>query len=269
MPLSGIIRFAITAVVIVSIMVYIMNVKEGFEPKKNNNVKEGFELKINNSVFKYMNDEVDRIDDSKLPVINILTRTGTREKCFNNLVESLGKQTYKKYKHYKTNDNRDNKFLKGCKHVVEVDKIEKKTKEHCPYNKYLSHGINHMTDGWVIIIDDDAKFIDVTFLYKLAHVCAVTSKDEILIYQVKGMKRLIPRKKLYERWGLGRIDMACFCIHSSLLKKFPFDDKCGGDFNIIDKITKNGNPVNFINTLPIGIWANYMGGQSHGKDIIC
>ena len=57
--------------------------------------------------------------------INILTRTGNRKQCFNNLILTLNKQTNKNFKHIKSNDNKKCTFLNNYNNVIDVNKINK------------------------------------------------------------------------------------------------------------------------------------------------
>ena len=42
-----------------------------------------------------------------------------------------------------------------------------------------------MEDGWVIILDDDSKLVDNTFIEKLAEICSTSNENDVLICNQK------------------------------------------------------------------------------------
>lgn len=204
-----------------------------------------------------------------LPKINIITRTGTRENCFSILKKSLQTQTFKNYVHYKTNDNPFNSFLQNEKNVINVThlKSERCKKIPCPYNRYLNEAVREITDGWVLIIDDDAKFVNDRFLQELATLCSKKKPSEIFLYPIyfRSRKQIFP---LNHSLRIGTFDMASICIHSSVLKQYNFTGRCGADFELIHFLQRKGFKVSIENKLPIGVWGNYNGSRK-GKNIDC
>lgn len=211
-------------------------------------------------------------------LIHIFTRTGTRETCFRRLKKSLELQRYSQYKHIISNDNKNNRYLEKEKYVVPVQKEKKNFEWICPYEKYLNE-LCKVADGWIIFMDDDAKFINSKFLYKLGQLCKKTSKEKVIIFRIyfgknKNIRPVTSSLKIgldlfrensdKKHW----IDMASICIHSSLLKKYPFTKLCGGDMLLIKRLERDGVPIIVDKKLPIGIWAN-SDGSAKGKDIIC
>lgn len=201
--------------------------------------------------------------------INILTRTGNREKYFKTLEDSIKNQTYKNIRHIKSNDNPNCDYLIEKSDVINV--IKDVTLGRGFYNTYLNTLGAKVTNGWVIILDDDSKLIDNTFIEKLADKCSKYSEFDILIYKSflleEGNKYVIPsdknfKNKIIQRCG---IDMACFCFHMNVFKTIQFDGRLMGDYHFLEKISQSYNyKFNFID-LPIGIWANYDGAKN-GKN---
>ena len=222
----------------------------------------------------YYMKQLKKINDTK---INILTRSGKRKDCFIILRESIEHQTHKNYKHIISNDNKDNDFLKKYDNVVSVDYIKKDKEKykdikssHCPYNLYLNKLINETSDGWNIIIDDDAILIDKNFLRNLAKECSKAKKDEILVYDIfiGGSKEKSPikfDKQLKHGIIKGHIDMNSFAFHSSCTIRH--DDKCAGDYNFIKNAQINGYKLKYIK-IQQGVWSNYSG-WSHGNNVTC
>lgn len=201
-----------------------------------------------------------------IETITILTRTGTRESCFIRLKKSLESQHFHHYKHLISNDNGDNLFLEKENNVIPVEPAIKTFFWECPYNEYLNK-LTALADGWIIIIDDDAKFVAPSFLERLSKLCKNTKKENVIIYRIYygKMKEIRPLNKSLKK---GTIDMANICIHSSLLKKYPFGRNCGGDWTLLKQLKNDKVPIVFDKTLPIGVWAN-TNGKSGGKEIEC
>lgn len=194
------------------------------------------------------------MDNTTLPRINILTRSGIRKDYFQRLKKSILEQTYKNVRHIVSCDNPDCNFLQD-EEVVSVEKHPNKGK--CFYNLYLNKLANHVEDGWVIILDDDSKLINNRFLEKLASICNSTKPNKVIVFPAKYHKRVLPPRPRIIR---GRIDMCCFCVHHSVFKNIKFDARCGGDFNFLNKIRLSKKySMKFCNKLPLGIHANYDG----------
>ena len=202
------------------------------------------------------------------PFFYILTRSGTREDSFFILKKSLEKQTYKNYEHIISNDDSENNFLKEEKHIIQLNNLKKKKKNftHCPYNLYLNELIKNIKeDGWVLIMDDDSKFIRINYLEQLSKICSTTDKNHIIILKtfIGKYKTRFPSS---DELKFRTVDMSNLCIHSSVLRQFQFSDECGGDFLLVEKLKKKGYYFKFPKLLSIGIWANHFGFMG-GKDI--
>lgn len=193
--------------------------------------------------------------------INILTRTGTRDKYFKALNETILTQTYNNIRHIKSCDNDDCTFLDN-----EVDVFKVKRNRGAGrgfYNLYLNELASKVDDGWIIILDDDSKLIDDKFIENLANECSNSDIKDVLIYQSYHIekKQKIPNDNKFKnkKVQLYNIDMSCFCAHYSLFNKVKFNGNLGGDAYIMDKIKKlEDYKFKFIDITP-GIWANYDG----------
>lgn len=198
-------------------------------------------------------------------LINILTRTGNREKYFKTLKDSIEMQTYKNIRHIKSNDNPNCTFLTDETDVFPV--VKDRSGGGVFYNLYLNHLGEQLKEGWVVVFDDDSKLIEPDFLEKLAEVCETSNENDILIYQSKIVKNtIIPNDINFEHKRIERakIDMINFCAHYSVFSKFKFTSKGCGDFFFLDDIKKS-NEYNFkFVKLPIGAWANYDGCKKGG-----
>ena len=200
-------------------------------------------------------------------MITILTRSGNRPNDFKTLVTSINKQTIKP-PHFISNDNPKCTFLSKEKHVFPV--IPERDKGEAFYNIYLNELVSKVTEGWILILDDDSKLIDNEFIEKLSKLCEETYNNQVIIFQsfLGKEKRILPndyrmKNRIIEK---GQIDMGCFCVHVSCLKQVKFDGRIGGDYNILVKLKQKGFCFKFVEKLPIGIWANYQGNKG-GKNI--
>lgn len=214
-------------------------------------------------------DNTQQHQESNCILINILTRTGRRRKYFENLQQSISSQSYNNTRHIKSNDYPQCDYLTPDNDVINVN--PQKELGNGFYNLYLNTLGDAVSNGWVIILDDDCKLINENFLSQLAKECAKAKHTDVLVYQsyIHPNKTVYPSEHNYtnERIVLGDIDMACFCLHYTLFRKFRFDARKGGDFNFLNKITKDPQyNLKFVR-LPIGIWANY-DGPKHGSTAI-
>lgn len=211
------------------------------------------------------------LNDNHSPVvtINILTRSGTRKKCFHNLKKSIYNQTYPFIRHIVSNDN-DSIYLDQYNDIVTVHKKDKTQDKKCPYNTYLNDLKNKTVDGWCIILDDDSVLIDNDFIYNLAVICERHTTNDLLIIPSAAGKwsyRMPKHKRVYE-YKPGQIDMINIVFHSSASKNIRFTENCAGDWHIYDKFKKAGYNVKYIDDIPIGLWANYEGNRQ-GKNSDC
>lgn len=203
---------------------------------------------------------------SDYPTINILTRTGTRTTYYKTLKDSIHNQTYKNIRHIKSNDNPECTFLSNEVDVVSVEK--KKEKGSGFYNLYLNDLGKQVDNGWIIVLDDDSKLIDNTFIESLAKICAKSREKDVLIYQTRlAKRRIVPKDELFKQKSIVkyRIDMSCFCVHHTVFKKFPFNAERMGDFRFLNSIKRTKQYCFRFVTLPIGIWANY-DGEKYGEN---
>jgi hypothetical protein len=195
-------------------------------------------------------------------VINILTRTGNRETYYKTLKDSIDLQSYENIRHIKSNDNANCSYLKDEEDVICVSPNRKAGRAF--YNLYLNDLGKQPKEGWVIILDDDSKLIDATFIEKLAKICDKSSENEVIIYKARIYKdRILPKDDNFRNniFQNGDIDMACFCVHYSVFSNFKFKADVCGDFHFLNLI-KNSNKYKFKYVdLPIGIWANYDGAK--------
>lgn len=98
-------------------------------------------------------------------LINILTRSGSRENAFKRLLASIESQTYhrrRKIRHIKSNDNPAScGYLCGMEDVVNVNLevkhhgVNQSQNNLYPWNDYLNTLGAKVNDGWINVLDDD------------------------------------------------------------------------------------------------------------------
>lgn len=196
--------------------------------------------------------------------INILTRTGNREKYYQTLKSTISSQTYQDIRHIKSNDNPNCTYLSSEEDVYHVEKDKSLGKAF--YNVYLNEIGSKVTDGWVLILDDDCKLTDNVFIERLANECSNASENEILIFQsgIFPQRLILPINSDFENKFIKpcAIDMACFCMHHSVLKDVQFDGRRMGDYNFLKKVEEKTKYAFKFVRIPPGIWANYDGAKN-------
>jgi len=197
-----------------------------------------------------------------MTLINILTRTGNRPNYYKTLKDSIDLQSYENIRHIKSSDNPKCSYLSDETDVIRV--TPDKTAGRAFYNLYLNDLGAVLKEGWVIILDDDSKLCDASFIEKLAKLCDNVKENEVLIYKAKIYKdRVLPKDDHFRRnvFVNGDIDMACFCVHYSVFSHFKFQAGVCGDFHFLNLI-RNSKKYRFKYVdLPVGIWANYDGAK--------
>nr|QOI90594.1 hypothetical protein HWQ62_00463 [Pyramimonas orientalis virus] len=196
-----------------------------------------------------------------LPRINVLTRTSERPTCFSILKQSFDNQTYKNKRMLISSDT-ESSYLNCIDGVHKQTNVDKSTP--CFYNLYLNNLWKNVTEGWIMFIDDDAKFVDSRFLSSLAKKCATLDKNTILIVNTYygPTKDPFPRKLAH-----GNFDMCNICVHHTCTHRFP--NRCSGDWIFLQQLLKDQRyKIEHFNNKQIGIWANYMG-KANGRKVVC
>ncbi len=184
------------------------------------------------------------------PLINIITRTANRPKGLAKLVESIGNQTHRNIKHWITVDHTASmayavQYAGDSCEILQINKKEVMTRSDIPdpntgdrfiYNLYLNDVLSKITEGWVIIIDDDDSFADNNAASTIVKNMQFT--NDMIIYQMRYPDgTVLPDEDSFNQPPqLGRIGMPCITVHHSLAKQFNFDGWKCGDYRYISKI---------------------------------
>ena len=196
--------------------------------KKNNKIVEKRNKILDD--FEYKNDE---------NLINILIRTSKRPKAFKINIDSILKQNYKKFKLLISHDNKETKsyiieVLKDCKLDYKLFEV-KKTDEYYSYNDYCNTLLNNVTDGYIIFLDDDDKFLhDNALKYINEHLL----EDRFLAWEYQRPDKIIgPKKGDIKK---GNITSCGFCYHSKFKSFWP--SQIGSDYEFVKNLV-NTNPL--------------------------
>jgi len=164
------------------------------------------------------------------PLIYILTRTCNREKLFGQCVNSVLSQKYPKMRHIVSYDNKETaSYVAHYQHIYKVvDLIAQKSKLHP--NQYIDCLYDYIPKnepGWVLVIDDDDKFMtDVAIHYLKSY---LTDPKKLIIWMLhRPDKYIYPRNK--DLPVVGEIGTCCYLYHSSVIQKGHWGLTGIGDF---------------------------------------
>lgn len=185
--------------------------------------------------------------------INIITRTGSRRGCYNQLAYSLSQQTHTNFRHILTVDKEDCDYLTNVddRDIVRVTGRPKTFSGTCYYNTYFNDAIKRCDpDSWIIFLDDDLHVYDNEFLSRISKIASVTPKDTFFTL------------------GKNTYDTATICVHRDLAIKHKWGSNCGGDIAYIYTLLKGGAKRVVYNDLDPGCHINYFG-KSNGSHNNC
>ena len=213
--------------------------------------------------------------DSPAPLLNILTRSGNRRLLFEALRESLSRQTYTNIRHIVSNDNSysTDPYLRP-NDGYDVLSVSANRSVPAFYNLYIDTLAAEVSDGWIMIIDDDAKFIDETFLERLSAEIRVRSPRDILTfpgYIGKGRNLVGIEDSFLPAPRFTEVDMSNFCVHHTVLKQLPITMLYPGvdHWMLTQWHTNPQYNMVWIGNLPKGVWANYQGARHSKHDPMC
>ena len=210
-------------------------------------------------------------------IFNILTRTSNRPNGFDKCYNSIINQTYKNINHIVSYDNdKDLDYLnKYDLTKVKVDrefliktdtsKVQKSPNFwFSPHNLYLNVLLEHVSDGWIIFLDDDDMLLSDTVIEEINN--SLVDEDTMLIWQMRypnGM--ILPNNSDYKlkKIRLGGIGGSCFTFHSKWKDVAKWDAYKCGDFRFLEKLSKSIPNKKWIDSPFIQL----NNGGGHGKRI--
>ncbi len=181
---------------------------------------------------------------------NILTRTSNRPNGFDRCYNSIKNQTYKNINHIVSyDDDKDLYYLDN----YDVSKIKINREEiikndtsidpknpnfwFSPHNLYLNVLLEHVSDGWIIFLDDDDMLLSDTVIEEINNF--LVDEDTMLIWQMRypnGM--ILPNNSDYKlkKIRLGGIGGSCFTFHSKWKNTSEWDAYKCSDYRFLEKI---------------------------------
>ena len=169
---------------------------------------------------------------------NLLIRTASRPNYFKRCLNSIDSQTYKNIRKYIICDEENdiNTYVKSYMDtsknvtVIQLDRIERKSRRLFPYNSYINEVANDVKDGWTIIINDDVYLKDSNVLFKLAERIKSDGNDPENAYICKSSKflRETPTGCDLSVLKEGDIHLSSVVVHTSKLANYYFS-KCSRD----------------------------------------
>lgn len=181
------------------------------------------------------------------PLINIITRTSGRPNSFKRCNESIKNQTYKNIRHIVSIDNLEDKkyvestgsewfFIDKEKIVAQPDIPDPKTGKKFIYNLYFNELFSKVTDGWIIILDDDDYLAHENVIQKI--VSLISSDNDMVLWQMKYPHgNVLPTaQEIGLQPRLGRIGSPCIMVHSKIAKSIVWDGWKCGDYRYISKV---------------------------------
>ena len=195
--------------------------------------------------------------------IYILTRTGNRQRSYERLLHTLTEQTIPadQVTHLVSVDLPTCSYVHPPAHIINIERKPKQDRNHCPYDRYIAELLSHTGDGWVMVLDDDAQFIDSEHLLRVSRVLQEASPGMLFLQPtLHGRKRKeLPFQKPQDpkHWV---IDMANLIFHSSLKRRLQIGEQCGTDKSSYLQAKMLGVPIHHL-PIPPGIWANCEGNR--------
>jgi GT2 family glycosyltransferase len=185
------------------------------------------------------------------PVVNFLIRTSGRPHSFARLLSSIEAQGFgggsaRVYVSADTAESLAYARVHGLvTEVVPVRRHARMDPSHAPYNLYMNHLLDKVTDGWVVFLDDDNVLED-----GLRELLASTVLDPRKVYVTRCVNdrsgRLIPSGSSWGRRVVaGDIDTINLLVHASIAKKYQWDDMTGGDYRYAMALVRGEGLVNF------------------------
>jgi hypothetical protein len=181
-------------------------------------------------------------------MFNILTRTNNRPKYFFLCHQSIKSQDYKgTVKHYVSiDDPKTMEYIDMYRNRLNTVNVERKQKmqpNSFPYNSYLDAMLSKIEDGWVMVLDDDDKFMKNESLSIISEKIKELGEDAencLLLWKVKIGTRICPSIACFGK-QIRRNDISNigFAFHVRHKDKAHWPEIRGGDFKCIEGLSQH------------------------------
>jgi hypothetical protein len=208
-------------------------------------------------------------NNPETPLINIVTRTSGRPLSFKMCRDSIVNQTYKNIRHIVSFDNKkDEQYLSGSGAEYYFIDNENLPEDKTPnpmegnihgyefiYNLYFNILFQKVTDGFVLILDDDDVLINNTIIEDMVE--NIGPETDMLIWQIYLSGKLLTKN--FIKPMIGDISSQSVLVHSSLAKLVKWDGWRACDYRYISRCFLEAKNKIFIEK-PVVVRANCGGG---------
>lgn len=177
-------------------------------------------------------------------LINILIRTSNRKTYFESCITSVLNQNYKNYKItccYDDSTSLD--YLSN--YDFDFFHISYNNNKKHKYNLYLNDLMNKVSNGWIIILDDDDCFTNNNCLAFINEHLLDTDNIYLWLY-FRPDKIIFPDD--ISNINYGEIASCSFCFHNDQKNKGSFDDDEGSDFRFFKQLSQH-HKIGIINNV--------------------
>lgn len=181
---------------------------------------------------------------------NILTRTSKRPHYFAALCKSIDAQDYTNWTHHVITDDQN-----SVTYITELGRepkvtprLEKRTdiNHHFPYNLYINELYDEVSEGYVLIIDDDDCFLTPQALTFLANTIQTTGGLPTLFWRVKFPDGFIPRETDNFIFRPTNVTTCGYCFHTKFIDAAEWDEFKESDFRVAHKIKLASNTALYL-----------------------
>ena len=218
--------------------------------------------------------------DGELPNVTVVTRSGFRPACFNNLQGSLAAQETG-FRQVVSNDanTKGLEFLQAHAakaqfqlDIVDLDRTKfwQKGRVQCASSRYLNTLYRQVPkDSWIMTLDDDSRLVDAEQLLRVRRGAARADPTTDILLQDAYMWTN-HSFRIYPNYTESKIviDTANFIFHQSAVRHLDFGPACGGDKVGFRRLLDAGYRTLHLRTPHPGVWANYAG-PAHQRLVSC
>jgi len=180
-----------------------------------------------------------------METVNFLVRTSGRPNSFRRLLLSIQSQRIEDRRIIVSVDSEDSEryvqSLVDVDTIVRVPHVEKKEDGHAPYNLYMNSLLDQVEDGWVVFVDDDNMFKESGVLSKFFDMVEGGDPRKLYVcrtYNTPDRVTIPSDKSFGKKVTPDDVDTSNLILHSSIAKKYKWDDRTGGDFRYAESIIK-------------------------------
>jgi len=205
-------------------------------------------------------------------LVNILIRTSKRPNYFRTCMESVHSQTYPNIRTIVSYDNEESLDYVSAYRDIEAIRVFPGPEPYAPLpadypydyyrlhpNLYLNTLMDLVSDGFVVYLDDDDKFMHSDSLEVIVN--HISSSDDLLIWKVQFPGRYLPEDKFFGKKPVfGHIGTCGFAFHSKYIPQVRWEGWSGGDYRVVSALYDLVPNKVFIDKILTGIQRDYRGG---------